>query len=56
MESPCTGVCVIDPATGLCEGCGRTVDAIAAWATLRPVERRRIMDELGAGLSRRVER
>jgi len=54
MESPCTNVCVIDPATGLCEGCGRTLDEIAAWASLAPVERRRIMDELCTRPARRV--
>jgi hypothetical protein len=33
VASPCTLVCRIDPA-GLCEGCLRTLDEIAAWPTL----------------------
>lgn len=46
MESPCIKVCVIDPGTGLCTGCARTLAEIAAWAGLNLAERRRIMGEL----------
>lgn len=46
--SPCIKVCVIDPETRLCTGCLRTLDEIAAWATLPPETRRRIMAELPA--------
>ena len=31
IPSPCTSVCTIDPATGWCAGCLRTIDEIAAW-------------------------
>jgi predicted Fe-S protein YdhL (DUF1289 family) len=31
IPSPCTGVCTLDPATGLCIGCMRTLGEIAAW-------------------------
>ena len=34
IASPCTGVCTIDPATGWCAGCLRTIDEIAAWGGL----------------------
>lgn len=47
MESPCVDICVMNTETGLCEGCGRTIAEIAAWASLSSAERRRIMDELG---------
>jgi predicted Fe-S protein YdhL (DUF1289 family) len=46
MDSPCTKVCVIDTATGVCAGCGRTLAEIAGWAAMTDVERRRIMREL----------
>jgi len=46
MESPCIKICVVEAASGLCSGCGRTLDEIAGWATFRPEERRRIMAEL----------
>jgi len=34
VPSPCTSVCTIDPATGWCAGCLRTIDEIAAWGGL----------------------
>ena len=34
IPSPCTNVCTIDPATGWCAGCLRTIDEIAAWGSL----------------------
>lgn len=48
METPCIDVCSIEPATGLCRGCRRTLEEIAAWARLSPAERRRIMHELAS--------
>ena len=30
--SPCTSVCRMNGATGLCEGCFRTLDEIVAWS------------------------
>lgn len=46
MESPCTKVCVIDPSTGLCEGCWRSLAEVAGWAGMTDAERRHIMGEL----------
>ena len=31
VPSPCISVCRMDAATGLCEGCLRTLDEIAEW-------------------------
>ena len=47
-SSPCTKVCVLDAPTGLCCGCGRTRDEIAAWGGLSEVQRRTIMVGLDA--------
>jgi uncharacterized protein len=44
--SPCTKVCTIDPRSGLCLGCGRTLGEIAQWTSLDEGERGRIMAEL----------
>jgi len=49
-ESPCLKICVMDPVRGLCRGCGRTLDEIAAWASLAPAERTAIMALLPARL------
>jgi uncharacterized protein len=46
IVSPCTKVCTIDPRSGLCWGCGRTLDEIARWGSLDDAERSRIMAEL----------
>ncbi|MEX0841832.1 MAG: DUF1289 domain-containing protein [Xanthobacteraceae bacterium] len=46
IESPCIKVCVIEPAAGLCLGCGRSLDEIAHWTVFAPEERRRIMADL----------
>lgn len=37
---------MLDPETGLCEGCGRTRDEIGTWYRLTEEERLRIMAEL----------
>jgi predicted Fe-S protein YdhL (DUF1289 family) len=42
VESPCTRVCVMDPASGLCRGCGRTITEIGDWSSLRDAEREAI--------------
>ena len=34
VPSPCTDVCRIANGTGLCEGCFRTLDEIAAWSRM----------------------
>jgi len=46
IESPCTKICVLHPVIGLCTGCLRSGDEIAAWSALRPEDRRRIIAEL----------
>jgi predicted Fe-S protein YdhL (DUF1289 family) len=46
ISSPCTKVCVIDSASGLCSGCGRTLGEIATWGSLSEAERLAIMAEL----------
>jgi hypothetical protein len=43
VDTPCVQVCIINPETKLCEGCGRTIDEIARWASMTDEERRRIM-------------
>jgi predicted Fe-S protein YdhL (DUF1289 family) len=48
MDSPCIDICDIDPGTGLCRGCARTLEEIARWAMLTDAERARIMAELPA--------
>jgi len=44
--SPCTSVCVLDPATGWCKGCFRTIEEIAAWPSLAAEEKQNVLAEL----------
>ena len=46
--SPCVSVCVMDAASGLCTGCLRTLDEIAAWSVLGDDERRAVLAALPA--------
>jgi predicted Fe-S protein YdhL (DUF1289 family) len=44
--SPCVAVCRLDPASGRCVGCGRTIDEIAAWPGLDEERRLAIIERL----------
>jgi predicted Fe-S protein YdhL (DUF1289 family) len=46
MVSPCIKRCAIDPASGLCIGCGRTLSEITGWIGYADHERASIMAEL----------
>ena len=49
-SSPCIQHCVIDQATQLCEGCGRTLNEIGRWSVMSERERLTVM----AGLPQRL--
>jgi uncharacterized protein len=46
VASPCINVCSIDETTGLCAGCLRSLDEIAAWSVLTDEERRAVWDAI----------
>ena len=45
-ETPCVAVCMIDPKTKLCFGCGRTLPEIARWHAMESPERLSVMAQL----------
>ena len=45
-ETPCIAVCLMDPKTNLCLGCGRTLPEIARWGRMESAERLSIMSTL----------
>ena len=49
-SSPCVQICVVDPRSGLCIGCGRTLAEIASWGGMTEPARRAIMVRLEARL------
>jgi predicted Fe-S protein YdhL (DUF1289 family) len=46
VPSPCVGVCRMDAASGLCQGCLRTLDEITAWSRLADDGKRQAWDQL----------
>jgi predicted Fe-S protein YdhL (DUF1289 family) len=46
IESPCTKVCVIHAAKGLCLGCGRSLIEIEKWSSFSGHDRTRVMADL----------
>ena len=52
VASPCTSVCRMDEASGLCLGCARTLDEIASWSVLDDDARRAIVAALPARKAR----
>lgn len=42
VPSPCISVCTMNDRTGLCDGCQRTLDEIAAWSLLDDDARREV--------------
>ena len=46
--SPCISVCQMDPQTGWCIGCQRTLDEIRDWIIATPDERQKTLDALPA--------
>ncbi|MSP48017.1 MAG: DUF1289 domain-containing protein [Alphaproteobacteria bacterium] len=43
VPSPCIGLCVLDPESGCCKGCFRTIEEIGAWIGLDDGGRRQIL-------------
>jgi uncharacterized protein len=51
VPSPCVSICRMDMDTGLCEGCLRTLDEIAAWGRMAEEEKR----DVWAQLAKRID-
>ncbi|MCL4184152.1 MAG: DUF1289 domain-containing protein [Burkholderiaceae bacterium] len=54
VPSPCISICRIDPATGLCEGCLRSLGEIAGWSTFDDDAKRAVWTTIEARRSARV--
>ena len=50
-ETPCIAVCMMDPGTKLCFGCGRTLPEIARWHSMEREERLEVMALLPARMA-----
>ena len=48
VPSPCTNICRMNPATGWCSGCWRTIDEIASWSRMADDAKRLVWSLLPA--------
>ncbi len=46
VPSPCISVCTMNPDTGWCNGCYRTLDEIAAWSRMPDAHKREVWRQL----------
>lgn len=47
-KTPCIKVCMMDPDSGLCAGCARTLEEIGNWSRYSDEEKERIYEEIEA--------
>jgi len=52
VSTPCIKICTMDARSGLCAGCGRSLEEIARWGSMTESERLRIMETLPARLEK----
>jgi predicted Fe-S protein YdhL (DUF1289 family) len=52
IKTPCIQVCAVDPESGLCLGCFRSLGEIAGWVRLSEAERDAVLGELPGRRSR----
>lgn len=52
ISTPCIKICTMDARSGLCAGCGRSLEEIARWGSMTEGERLRIMETLPARLEK----
>ena len=53
VDSPCNGECIIDPESGYCQGCARTMTEIRKWLSFSQQQRDevyRLIEPRKAGL------
>jgi predicted Fe-S protein YdhL (DUF1289 family) len=46
--TPCVKICVVDPLSGRCIGCGRTIAEISLWPEMTDEQRHAVMSGLSA--------
>ena len=46
VPSPCVAICVLDPNTGYCKGCYRTIEEIGGWMLMSNVDKRACLSRL----------
>jgi uncharacterized protein len=55
VSSPCISVCIMSASSGLCDGCLRTLDEIAAWSVMDDEAKRQVWAWIGQRAARVAE-
>lgn len=50
IKTPCVKVCVVDPMSSLCIGCGRSLQEIGGWLSMSAARREAVIASLPARL------
>ena len=53
IESPCTGICKLNPKSGLCKGCNRTAEEIIGWIRSSDSDKKEILLKIS---NRRIDK
>jgi len=56
VPSPCVSVCVVHPKDGLCEGCLRTLDEVAAWGQMQSDQQRQVWQRIQVRCTDRLQK
>ena len=48
VPSPCVNVCQMDPVSGLCRGCMRTIEEIGGWMDFSNPEKLAVLEKIEA--------
>jgi uncharacterized protein len=48
VPSPCNSVCTMDPVTGWCQGCRRSIDEIVGWSVMSDADKLAVWDQLAS--------
>lgn len=48
VPSPCINICRMNPLSGLCEGCLRSLDEIAGWSAMSDRDRQAVLNQIPA--------
>jgi predicted Fe-S protein YdhL (DUF1289 family) len=54
VESPCVGVCRMDPQADVCAGCFRTREEIASWSSMTSEQKSKLNEILAQRLAESV--
>lgn len=54
IASPCSGVCIMDDASGFCLGCERTLEEISRWREMTATRRAAVMRSLAVRRHARI--